>query len=57
MGINIAARWGGEVPKIEEFSYSVSADGYIYTYSLYGESSFDYAEKAARFGVVLSYMF
>ena len=57
MGINVAARWGGEIPKIEGFSYSVSADGYIYTYSPGGESSFDYAERAVRFGVGLLYLF
>ena len=57
MGINIAARWGGEIPNIDGLSYSVSADGYIYTYSPGGESSFDYAEKAVRVGVGLSYLF
>jgi hypothetical protein len=57
MGINIAARWGGEIPKIDGLSYSINADGYIYTYSPGGESAFDYAEKAARFGVGLSYLF
>jgi hypothetical protein len=56
MGLNVAIRWGGEIPKIEGFIYSLSADGYIYTYSPGGENSFDYAEKAARFGVGLSYL-